>query len=722
MNLIGRRARVRDGRRLALPRRERRRARSRRRCSACQSCEHEIAGGGEVKLGLRPEHFRLGAARRRRAVSPAACGSSSRSARISTSPSRPEARSVQVRTDPDVAAAAGRERHAPLRRLARARVRRETVTTSAATPVASSPRRAVAARPSADDRPRAAVVEAVEASQDGAAGPAARARRLPHREPGEGGDALPGRGAALHRFVGDFLSGLGFELDGWDVGPSATFPAHPLLVARLPGSGGGRSLAFNAHVDVVPVGDRSSWSQDPFGGAIVDGRLYGRGATDMKGGLAAAMWATKVDARARASSRAGTSSSTSSATRRSSETARARSSSAHLPATSRSRVEPSELRLCAAEGGLVHFRIEVEGVEAHASTRYLSRPRRRQGRRRRQRDREDAQARRCAPGAGAAVGEHEVAPDPAARLRHALAGDHRGRPRRRLRRPAQPLLERRARRRTTARSNTTCGGTPTSRTTTCAPRSRRSSTRSPAPTRGCASTRRGSPGSSGRIYFPPLDVPLDHPAVQHARRLPRERRPRPGAAGIRRRDRPRLVRGAASCPGSFAGPDASPSATSPTSTSRRSSSPLAAQGVRADARRVVRVAAAAMRALVYTLERTLDVLDVETPVPDAGEVLIRVERVGICGSDVQGVATRSPRRAPPLIMGHELIGEVTAAAPGVGGARRPPSDGEPAGPLQSLPPLPLRVREHLPAPRARRREPPGRLRRVRRGAGDAAST
>src|SRR4030081_188161 len=34
--------------------------------------------------------------------------------------------------------------------------------------------------------------------------------------------------------------------------------------------------------------------------------------------------------------------------------------------------EPTELRLCAAEGGLVHFRIEVEGVEAHASTRYLS--------------------------------------------------------------------------------------------------------------------------------------------------------------------------------------------------------------------------------------------------------------------------------------------------------------------------------------------------------------
>src|SRR5439155_16578466 len=95
-------------------------------------------------------------------------------------------------------------------------------------------------------------------------------------------------------YVGDFLAALGFEIDGWDVGPSATFPAHPLIVARLPGSGGGRSLAFNAHVDVVPVGDGSAWSQEPFGGAIVDGRLYGRGAKDMKGGLAAAMGAVKV--------------------------------------------------------------------------------------------------------------------------------------------------------------------------------------------------------------------------------------------------------------------------------------------------------------------------------------------------------------------------------------------------------------------------------------------
>ena len=73
-----------------------------------------------------------------------------------------------------------------------------------------------------------------------------------------------------------------------------------------------------------------------------------------------------------------------------------------------------------------------------------------------------------------------------------------------------------------------------------------------------------------------------------------------------------------------------------------------------------------MRALVYTAARTLDVMDVEMPAAGEGEVLVRVERAGICGSDVQGVATRSPRRTPPLIMGHELIGEVMSASPEAG--------------------------------------------------------
>lgn len=46
------------------------------------------------------------------------------------------------------------------------------------------------------------------------------------------------------------------------------------------------NLCFAGHTDVVPVGDRDAWTVDPFGGAIVDGRLFGRGAADMKGGIA----------------------------------------------------------------------------------------------------------------------------------------------------------------------------------------------------------------------------------------------------------------------------------------------------------------------------------------------------------------------------------------------------------------------------------------------------
>jgi len=49
----------------------------------------------------------------------------------------------------------------------------------------------------------------------------------------------------------------------------------------------GPVFAFNGHTDVVPVGDRAAWSRDPFGGEIVDGVLWGRGATDMKSGVAA---------------------------------------------------------------------------------------------------------------------------------------------------------------------------------------------------------------------------------------------------------------------------------------------------------------------------------------------------------------------------------------------------------------------------------------------------
>ncbi len=59
------------------------------------------------------------------------------------------------------------------------------------------------------------------------------------------------------------------------------------LFARWGTRGANKSFGFNGHTDVVPVGDAAAWSVDPFGAEIRDGMLYGRGATDMKSGVAA---------------------------------------------------------------------------------------------------------------------------------------------------------------------------------------------------------------------------------------------------------------------------------------------------------------------------------------------------------------------------------------------------------------------------------------------------
>ncbi len=73
-----------------------------------------------------------------------------------------------------------------------------------------------------------------------------------------------------------------------------------------------------------------------------------------------------------------------------------------------------------------------------------------------------------------------------------------------------------------------------------------------------------------------------------------------------------------------------------------------------------------MWALLLTDAYELEVRDLDVPSPAADEVLLRVEGAGICASDVDGVASRSPRRSPPLVMGHEFTGEVHAAGSSAG--------------------------------------------------------
>ena len=66
---------------------------------------------------------------------------------------------------------------------------------------------------------------------------------------------------------------------------------RPNVVGRFRGTGGGRSLILNSHVDTVTVEPRDKWTRDPFGGEIENGIMYGRGTSDMKGGAMAALMA-----------------------------------------------------------------------------------------------------------------------------------------------------------------------------------------------------------------------------------------------------------------------------------------------------------------------------------------------------------------------------------------------------------------------------------------------
>lgn len=69
--------------------------------------------------------------------------------------------------------------------------------------------------------------------------------------------------------------------------------ALPVLIGRA-GRGRGRRIILSGHLDVVPPGDPATWTTDPWGGEVRDDRLYGRGACDMKGGVAAILAAVRA--------------------------------------------------------------------------------------------------------------------------------------------------------------------------------------------------------------------------------------------------------------------------------------------------------------------------------------------------------------------------------------------------------------------------------------------
>src|SRR4051794_17044980 len=111
--------------------------------------------------------------------------------------------------------------------------------------------------------------------------------------------------AALQQALARRLESVGAEIDLWEPAPEDVaghplsvegigFAGRPQLAARLRGTGGGRSLLLNGHIDVVPAREEDGWDHDPFEPQVRDGRIVGRGACDMKGGIAAMVLAAEV--------------------------------------------------------------------------------------------------------------------------------------------------------------------------------------------------------------------------------------------------------------------------------------------------------------------------------------------------------------------------------------------------------------------------------------------
>jgi len=99
----------------------------------------------------------------------------------------------------------------------------------------------------------------------------------------------PGDTQVAAQYITDYLDtkNINYKV----VGPD---PEKPNIVSTLKTRKQGRHLVLNGHIDVFPVSNPEGWSQDPWGGELVDGKIYGRGACDMKTGTTASIYTYTV--------------------------------------------------------------------------------------------------------------------------------------------------------------------------------------------------------------------------------------------------------------------------------------------------------------------------------------------------------------------------------------------------------------------------------------------
>lgn len=191
-------------------------------------------------------------------------------------------------------------------------------------------------------------------------------------------ESLGGAETPAQQWMAARLRRLGLEVDVWDI-DIAALCAHPAFSMEVPrdrglgvvgtlGDGAGPVLVLNGHVDVVPVGDLAQWTVPPFAATLRDGQVFGRGACDMKGGLAAALTALSALSAARVP--------LAGRVALHSVIAEEDGGAGTLATILRGHggdgalsMEPTELKLAPAHAGALSFRIRVPGLSAHGCVR-----------------------------------------------------------------------------------------------------------------------------------------------------------------------------------------------------------------------------------------------------------------------------------------------------------------------------------------------------------------